>query len=754
MNHYSTKATLNFIALLSAVICIWLSIQYVYSPEGFGVTASENGWLVYRLAEDGSLWNNDVITRIGEQDYNPSIFIAPFSGYRGGDVVALEVVRGGETVIVDYRLPEDSLVDRVTRMMIFLFWSPFWACGFWICRKALADSRSALMSALFFLYAMWMASGLVSSTFVSSASVIVHAATWVLVPLSIHTHWLFPYPLSGVSRVKVGALYAFFVILGVAEIFRILPRQVFVVGTVIMVAAPLVLLALHTDKTCLYSRRLMFLGVFTLTIPLVAWLVISFVSVLYEPSPAAWVMVGGVALLAIPVYPLLYTYANYRHLLSAKAEKRLWQGSAMAVYICLTLVVVATAISVAGAVQRLATEVVSLSLITGFVVAISASLGVGSAQSWMHRFTFGDFDARIVQAVTAFSAQMTELTEGRMLESSLLALAKTELGIQECAVYLTMPKLELSAASGGAPPQTIAPTSEVLRVLGRYHHEGFPEMPWVRLSVPLLVQQRLVGIWLLGPRQHDGFYSSSHVAQLRSLGNQVAAVVELRRQQREIEKQALVVAAKEKEAALGRVVASIAHQFRNPLQVIMGAIEADNQYEKPDREWLRVAYERAAQLTDVVRSIQRFASDEEVGATGRGDVNKAIEEAALLIARRMKEQGITMEHKGARDLFVAMGPSELTQVVMNLLENASEAQSGGKVVVTSTKQKDEVLITVADEGEGIVDVERIFEPLYTTKHGLGLGLWIARSIIERNRGSIQAGNSEKGAVFTVTLPAI
>jgi signal transduction histidine kinase len=93
--------------------------------------------------------------------------------------------------------------------------------------------------------------------------------------------------------------------------------------------------------------------------------------------------------------------------------------------------------------------------------------------------------------------------------------------------------------------------------------------------------------------------------------------------------------------------------------------------------------------------------------------------------------------------------------MLNLLENSTDAQVGGKVCIKTILDNEKVSITVRDEGSGIPEesLTRIFEPLYTTKNGLGLGLWITHSIIKRNKGKIVVESCwGQGALFTVKLP--
>jgi signal transduction histidine kinase len=102
-------------------------------------------------------------------------------------------------------------------------------------------------------------------------------------------------------------------------------------------------------------------------------------------------------------------------------------------------------------------------------------------------------------------------------------------------------------------------------------------------------------------------------------------------------------------------------------------------------------------------------------------------------------------------------PFELRQVFQNLILNAIDAiQNNGEITLTTRRQGDEVVVTVADSGPGIPEehLPKIFEPLFTTKPGgTGLGLAICADILERLGGRIRVHNSPGGgACFVVTLP--
>jgi signal transduction histidine kinase len=129
------------------------------------------------------------------------------------------------------------------------------------------------------------------------------------------------------------------------------------------------------------------------------------------------------------------------------------------------------------------------------------------------------------------------------------------------------------------------------------------------------------------------------------------------------------------------------------------------------------------------------------------DMRRELHFRRIQVRRNVPDQGLT----------VCSDPDGLRQVLQNLISNAVAATpEGGEIEVGSRLEAGRLQLTVADSGPGIpaADLKRIFEPLFTTKpDGLGLGLSISRTIVERLGGTITARNrAGRGAAFTVELP--
>ena len=144
------------------------------------------------------------------------------------------------------------------------------------------------------------------------------------------------------------------------------------------------------------------------------------------------------------------------------------------------------------------------------------------------------------------------------------------------------------------------------------------------------------------------------------------------------------------------------------------------------------------------------------------DINQLIRSVLGLVYVDLRKHGIETRISLLEGLPPVLGNEvQLQQVLLNLMMNAIEAMASGEPRVMSVRSvfvgRDIVRVSVEDTGSGIdpADVERIFTPLFTTKtRGMGVGLSICRSIVERHKGKIWASPAaDKGSIFELDLPA-
>lgn len=213
-------------------------------------------------------------------------------------------------------------------------------------------------------------------------------------------------------------------------------------------------------------------------------------------------------------------------------------------------------------------------------------------------------------------------------------------------------------------------------------------------------------------------------------------------------------------ATLGELAAGLAHEIRNPLAGIAGVIEIVGRDLPPNsaaRAVIKDAKEEAVQINRILSDLLETARPKppQFQVTS---IASTIEHAVMFARQQAITKKIFIDlEKGGEIPPVDHDPHQINQVLLNLLLNAIQAmEKPGAIHVSLRRDDATVIITVADEGKGIPPeiLPNIFRPFFTTKgHGTGLGLSLARRIVESHGGTISARSEVgKGTQFTIQLP--
>ena len=212
-------------------------------------------------------------------------------------------------------------------------------------------------------------------------------------------------------------------------------------------------------------------------------------------------------------------------------------------------------------------------------------------------------------------------------------------------------------------------------------------------------------------------------------------------------------------ATIGEMAATVAHEFRNPLAGISGAIQVLRDTFPDDDSRRQVVEDILEQVERLDSSVRQLLMLSKPWRPSREpcDLRKFVERLTDAAQGQQAFAGVRFVFRGGETVVVAVDTSLLEQVLWNILHNAAQAMPGGGEIHYSFDQEpDYITLAVADTGCGIPDrlQERLFRPFFTTKtRGTGLGLAICRKIMQSHHGSITVSSKpEKGTEVTLRFP--
>ncbi len=206
----------------------------------------------------------------------------------------------------------------------------------------------------------------------------------------------------------------------------------------------------------------------------------------------------------------------------------------------------------------------------------------------------------------------------------------------------------------------------------------------------------------------------------------------------------------EKLSVTGRMAAAIAHEINNPLESLTNLIflvKLESAENERAMSYLNMTENELERISSITKQTLQFYRDP--SSPVAVDTRQILEDVLRLFATRMAAKGIQTSLRVPEGLTFQAIKGEIRQVLINLISNAIDAvaQRGridveGNVVQGSGESWVEIL--VHDDGSGITDdqVDRLFQPFFSTKgaHGTGLGLWVSKGIVEKHGGTLRLGN--------------
>ncbi|MCM8800667.1 MAG: ATP-binding protein [Candidatus Omnitrophica bacterium] len=231
----------------------------------------------------------------------------------------------------------------------------------------------------------------------------------------------------------------------------------------------------------------------------------------------------------------------------------------------------------------------------------------------------------------------------------------------------------------------------------------------------------------------------------------------------------------EKMASLGTLAAGIAHEINNPLSFLISNLETLKDYTHQLNQSMtsndfhiqailddltsiaQESLEGALRIKRIVQDLRTFSRRKEETQRVPTDVNQVLESTLAIVWNEIKYKITVIKDYQAKTSILA-DPTQLSQVFLNILINASQAiENKGTITISTYEDTKNVYIKISDTGCGIAPeiLPKIFDPFFSTKKGTGLGLSVSYNIIKHHGGEIKVESKvNKGTSFIIQLPKV
>ncbi|MCB8945692.1 MAG: PAS domain S-box protein [Ardenticatenaceae bacterium] len=300
------------------------------------------------------------------------------------------------------------------------------------------------------------------------------------------------------------------------------------------------------------------------------------------------------------------------------------------------------------------------------------------------------------------------------------------------------------------------------------------------LAVPLIAGNHTIGLYSLTKREAHAFHDE-HRQWAEALSSQAAVAIQnaqlyadLQAQMAELQEIQAIAIQNEKMSALGRLVASLAHEINNPIQAMQGCLTLGMEKlalgdQKTADYYLQIVQTEIGRVARIVQNLRDFyrVTPEQMQPT---DLESILDSVLQLAHKQLEHHGIVVSRSAHAKLPTLLANTDqLKQVFLNLILNAIDAMpEGGRLriqtdstVMPTTSRIPEmpaVYVALNNEGEPIdaAILPHLFEPFFTTKEdGSGLGLSISYSLVEAHGGQIAVSSDrQSGTTFTIWLPVV
>lgn len=724
--------------IVLAILLTYTYALFILSPYvGFDIDPSDGmvESLFVQAQPGADLQVGDRLIEVGNvlvSDYLTNLKQALFVEFESGQVVPIFVQRGMERLVILWVMPGPN-PQEIQYRLLNIWWLAY---VFWICGIAVKysvrpkDSQWRLLILFFFLTSIWLISGTVSPTSIWMSPIVFRSAVWLSIPVLLHLHWIMPKPLGKIPDAGLWLVYAAFFVLSIAEWFLVIPIFAYIYGFMLGFVVGVVLLGLHYIFQPALRKELNILGLAFL-LAIIPLLAVSLARTTGTYPPAE-----GTGVLALPALPVAYFYVISRKKLGS-LELRTNRLISIYIFLILLGIVILTIMPLFGSLYYASDSALFPSMAIALLSGLFVVMAFPRFERWMDRRVYGitvlpeniieEYSSRISTSLDVNSIEhllKDEFLPSLLVRQSALIRFNGKDGVSliyangtECS---EMPEEEeidrLWAAAGRYIPPTDDPDCPYL-------------FPWTRLILSMKAGGERVGMWLLGQRDPDDFYSQGEISKLQSIADQTASALVNAEQAAQLH--ALYQANIERhEEERNRLASDLHDEVLNQLAVL--SMNMDGSSSPELEENLELVNDRLRKVISGLRP-----------AMLNYGLQAGLEELVDEISERTRDGVVVrLEIPSSQLRYEPRVEGHLYRIIQQATENAVRHSGGQLIRIYGDLKPDSASLVVEDDGTGFPDADHLNFDHFLAQRHFGLARMFERAAIIGAELSIHSINSQ------------
>ena len=710
----SNQAKYAIPVIVLAVLVVYTYAIFLRAPYLGFLFLSTDGTIqrIYVAPPEGpSLQVGDQIVQVGAVSFEsyqtdlqqPLVDQAP-----KGQEVEIAVRRNGNPITIPWVMPGINPGEFVGRLsnqwwIAYFFWF-FGALAALLVRPE--DERKRLLVALNFLTAVWLIAGTLSTWSLWLSPLVMRAAIWLCVPVYLHFHWIFPRPVKRLSPgVKIG-VYGCFGFLSIAEFLRLLPNSAYLLGLLLALVGSIVFLILNAVRHPLLRKDISIVALgFAASVlpPLGIGLAVLLGKLQYG---------GLIGFLTLPALPGAYFYAIYRRQLGGM-ELRANRAIIVFLFAVVLFTVSLVAIPAVSALFPSREGTILAATLVCLAFCLLSSRIYPGFERWAEHRLLGMplpptrlLDVYTTQITTGLDRQnLIQLLRDEILPSLLVRQAML-LRLEDAGepgLLFRLGKDDFPLPRSNEVTQLIAGSGKQRLALAQ--GGNLEPCPWVILCLPLKVDQKTIGVLLLGRRDPDDTYAATEIPTLQSLMNQTAlALINIEQAERLL---ALSQANIERwEAERSHLARELHDDVLGQLAVLsLAAVDVD-----PNPE-LELAYQKTVtHLRGIIKGLRPAMLTYGL----RAAVDELVDE---LLDQADPRPRILVELEPGDLRYPAEVELHVYRIVQEACRNALKYAKARQICIQGTLEPDRMELVVQDDGMGFTTGSRLdLEGLLRNQH--------------------------------------